>query len=183
MSRIDVCFPQTISPCKSESSFGRVNVKACPRACQHRRTNFRLTLIVSFQCFEVLFVISSDKSFDSRFVYILSHTLVHSLQFSISLIIVSCTFLYRLPSLPNCLLLVCWLSNTIHLFSSLFHPSNVWFALLVIIVKHTFNSSILYCICYISPCIFFSRCYKVNCAVYEVTHGCPIDENSSTMRN
>lgn len=111
MSHIDVCCPKTIS-CKLESSF-RPSKRESLSTClfQTPSTNFRLTLIVSFQMFwscllSVVISLSILVLFN-----ILSHTLVHSLQFSISLIIVSCISC-RLPSLPNCLNNWCVVSLT-----------------------------------------------------------------------
>lgn len=90
--RIDVWAARKLSLLhKSESSFGRVNVwKLAHVSCQHIVDELSTNPHRKLPNVLKLFVISSDKSFDSRFVYILSHTLVHSLQFSISLIIVSC---------------------------------------------------------------------------------------------
>lgn len=131
------------------------------------------------------FVISSDKSFDSHFVFILSHT--HLIILSSVLIFFAnrcflhfCLItLYLFLSHVGVLIFFLTLVFLFILFISFVH---VWFALLIIIVKHTFNSSILYCNVIFSVNLSL-RCVKVNCAVYKLTHAFAIVQNWSTMYN
>lgn len=86
VTSVYVCCPVDYRSCYSESRFGRVNGKASSISIDR---NFRQTLIVSFQCFAVCYQFV-DKSFDSRFVNILSHTRDHSfVYFQYSLNVVS----------------------------------------------------------------------------------------------
>lgn len=81
-------------------------------------------------------------------------------------------------------MLVCWFFSLTRIFLFILFISFVlvWFALLIIIVKHTFNSSILYCYVIFSVNLPL-RCVKVNHSVYILAYAFAIVQNWSTMHN
>lgn len=176
--------PTNYLPYYAEFTNDWVNGKASSTSVQ-LSTNFRLTLIVSIQCVEIdLLSVVISLSILILFLYCHTHTWSSSRQFSFfSLIIVSCIFclitLYLFLSHVGVLIFFLTLVFLFILFISFVH---VWFALLIIIVKHTFNSSILYCNVIFSVNLSL-RCVKVNCAVYKLTHAFAIVQNWSTMYN
>lgn len=154
-----------------------VNEKACPHVnirtnFQHPSSYASNVLISSWFLFSLVFCLSvSDKSFDSRFLFnILSHTnillrflsLSLSLSFSVTLNVILYFTNLRPPT--HLLLLLNLSSVTLQcvlLFVSAsfcFPFSSSWIRqecvclicslCWLLFVKHTFNSSILYCICF-----------------------------------
>lgn len=142
-------------------------------------------VVVCFQvgfCFHA-FLSVSDKSFDSRFVFVLiyCHTQTFFFAFSLALFLsvtlnVILYFTNRLqsnsstqsPFLPSFISLshcnVCFNVSASFVFCIILDSVQSVFDLLcwLLFVKHTFNSSILYCICF--P--FFLSCFYTSVFVY-----------------
>lgn len=171
----------------------RVNEKACPHV-QHTNS-LSAPFIICFHnqcvcvvvvCFQVgfcfhAFLSVSDKSFDSRFVFVLiyCHTQTFFFAFSLALFLsvtlnVILYFTNRLQSysstqspfllfsLSHCN--VCFNVSASFVFCIILDSVQSVFDLLcwLLFVKHTFNSSILYCICF--P--FFLSCFYMSVFVY-----------------
>lgn len=204
MSQFCVILPANYLSCKNVSSFfvfgvssfptsWRVNEKACPHV-QHTNS-LSAPFIICFHnqcvcvvvvCFQVgfcfhAFLSVSDKSFDSRFVFVLiyCHTQTFFFAFSLALFLsvtlnVILYFTNRLQSnsstqspfllfsLSHCN--VCFNVSASFVFCIILDSVQSVFDLLcwLLFVKHTFNSSILYCICF--P--FFLSCFYTSVFVY-----------------
>lgn len=145
---------------------------------------FTINVCVFVVCFQVgfcfhAFLSVSDKSFDSRFVFVLiyCHTQTFFFAFSLALFLsvtlnVILYFTNRLQSnsstqspflsLSHCN--VCFYVSASFVFCIILDSVQSVFDLLcwLLVVKHTFNSSILYCICF--P--FFLSCFYTSVFVY-----------------
>lgn len=163
---------QLSRPGVNEKACPHVNIRT---NFQHPSSYASNVLISSWFLFSLVFCLSvSDKSFDSRFLFnILSHTniLLRFLSLSLSLFLsfsVTLNVILYFTNLrpPNLFLLLLNLSpvtlQCVLLFVSASFYFSVFFILVpsgvcvclicslcwLLFVKHTFNSSILYCICF-----------------------------------
>lgn len=183
---------QLSRPGVNEKACPHVNIRT---NFQHPSSYASNVLISSWFLFSLVFCLSvSDKSFDSRFLFnILSHTnillrflsLSLSLSFSVTLNVILYFTNLRPPTLLLLLLLnlssvtlqcvLLFVSASFCFFpfsSSWIRPECVCECLIcslcwLLFVKHTFNSSILYCICF--PFFLFvsiSRAHARVCVLY-----------------